>query len=308
MTNKIEIIELSNKNGLKVLLSNLGASIVEIWLDNTLLTMSPVNIKDLKKDYIYYGKTIGPICNRIKDGIVEIDFLEYQLPLNEKDVCNHSGKEGLSNVFFDYVQKENEVVFTHIYQGALPSKVSYKIKYTLNNDNSLRIDFEATPEERTIIALTNHTFFNLGEENINNLSMVIPASYYIELDSKSLVPLRKKKLIDCLDFNKEKYLTKDIDNSYLTSSKTNGYDHCFFLKKSAKCQLNSKKYSLLIETNYHCLQIYTDNYEDGVLTKNTSYKKRRSIAIEPEDSLLDRPIIKSGETYRRHIIYHFKKL
>lgn len=286
------LIELTNESGLKVVLSSLGASIVEIYLNDVLLTMSPVDINDLNREDVYYGKTIGPIANRVKDGLVVINNKSYYLPLNEKGVSNHSGSDGLSSKIFDYKKEDNKVIFEYHYKGALPGKTLYKIIYSLNK-SSLRIDFEATPKEDTILALTNHTFFNLGETCIDNLLLMIPSNEYIEVNQSNLVPKEKKTINDYLDFNKEKGLN-------------GSYDHCYFLKES-KAYLKNDKYKLEIETDYPCLQIYTDNFVDNVSVKNTNIKTRRGIAIEPEDSLLDRPLIKKGDQYRRFIIYSFKQ-
>ena len=290
---KPHLIELSNNSGLKVIFSSLGASIVEIYLDGVLLTMSPIDIDDLNREDIYYGKTIGPIANRVKDGLVVINNKSYFLPLNEKGVSNHSGSDGLSNKIFDYQIKDKQVIFEYRYKGVLPGKALYRIIYTLDGC-SLRIDLEAIPKEDTVIALTNHTFFNLGEACIDNLSLAIPADEYIEADPNNLVPLQKKPINDCLDFNKEKTLR-------------DSYDHCYFLREK-KAYLKSDKYKLEIETDYACLQIYTDNFVDNVKVKNTSSFTRRGIAIEPEDSLLDRSLIKNGEQYHRFIVYKFLKL
>ena len=290
---KPRLIELSNKSGLKVILSSLGASIVEIYLDDVLLTMSPVNTDDLNRGDIYYGKTIGPICNRVKDGLVIINNKSYYLPLNEKGVSNHSGNDGLSNKIFDYKVEDNTVIFTYRYEGTLPGKTNYRISYILEDD-ALKIDFEAIPEETTIIALTNHTFFSLGEACIDNLSLWIPAKEYIKTNPNNLLPETIKPIDEYLDFNNEKRAT-------------GSYDHCYFLKEE-RAYLKSSSYKLEIETDYPYLQIYTDNFIDSVSVRNTTNKTRRGIAIEPEDSLLDRSLIKSGEKYHRFIVYRFKKL
>ena len=60
-------------NDFKVILSALGASIVQISINEDILTMTPINFDDLNRRDIYYGKTIGPITNRIKDGFIKID-------------------------------------------------------------------------------------------------------------------------------------------------------------------------------------------------------------------------------------------
>ena len=301
---KDKFIEIISGN-LKVVLSCLGAAITEIKYDDELMTLTPINYEDLNREDIYYGKTIGPIANRIKDGLIVIDNKNYYLPLNEKGVCNHSGKVGLSNQIFDLSIEDGSVVFTYkdyMYDG----EITYKVIYSFSIDDQIRIDYKVTTTNKAVISLANHTFFTLGESGIESLSLKIDANYFIESDKETLLPLCVKPIISFLDFNKEKKITKDINDPYLMDHRTKGYDHCFLLNKK-EVVLNSPKYNLSIESNFPCVHIYSDNYADGVLTKNTDLSIRRAIAIEPEDNLIEKTLINKNEVYQRYIIYSFLK-
>ena len=289
---------------LDIVLSCLGASIVEIKYDNDLLTLTPINYDDLNREDIYYGKTIGPIANRVKDGLVRIDNKEYYLPLNENGISNHSGKNGLSNKIFD-VQLTDKVIFIHK-EHIFDSDVTCKVIYSFSKDNEIRIDYEVTTTDKAILSITNHTFFTLGENGIDNLSLKMSADKYIESDEYTLVPQSIKPIIGCLDFNEEKLVIKDINDPYLMNHKSKGYDHCFLLNKKVT-KLNSSKYSLTISSDFPCLHIYSDNYCDGVLVKNTNLTFRRAVAIEPEDNLLEKTLINKDEIYHRYITYTFLK-
>ena len=299
------LITLSNSH-LKVVFSSLGASVVSIYFDDELMSMTPINLEDLKRRDVYYGKTIGPIVNRIKDGLIKINNKVYRFPLNEVGVCNHSAAYGLSNTLFVSSISGDRVVFTH-QQKINDVRISYGVAYTLYN-SELRVDYIVRTSDKFVMSLTNHTFFTLGESSIDNLSLKIAADKYIESDKESLLPLEVKHIIDCLDFNEEKSITKDIDNSYLMDHKTKGYDHCFIVKNSEDVILKSPRFKLEINSDFPCVHIYSDNYEDGVKIKNNSGRFRRAIAIEPEDNLLDKPIINKDDIYQRYIIYKFSRL
>ena len=279
-------IYVTNGN-LNVVLSCLGAAIVEIKYDDDLLTMTPINYDDLNREDIYYGKTIGPIANRVKDGLIKIDNKNYYLPLNEKGISNHSGNAGLSNQMFDVSIKEEKVIFTyktHMFDGDM----TFKVIYSFTLDNQIRIDYEVVTTNKAVLSLTNHTFFTLGESCVDNLSIDINVDQYIESDKETLLPLSIKPYTQDINLNGETY------------------DSCFLLKDK-KVILESTKYQLIIESNYPCVQIYTDNFEDGVLVKNTNLKTRRAVAIEPEDNLLEKTLINKDEIYQRYITYTFLK-
>ena len=277
-------IYVTNGN-LNVVLSCLGAAIVEIKYDDDLLTMTPINYDDLNREDIYYGKTIGPIANRVKDGLIKIDNKNYYLPLNEKGVSNHSGKAGLSNQMLDVSIKEEKVIFTyktHMFDG----DITFNVIYSFALDNQIRIDYEVRTTNKAVLSLTNHTFFTLGESCVDNLSIDINVDQYIESDKETLLPLSIKPY------------TQDINLNGGT------YDSCFLLKDK-RVVLESTKYRLIIDGNYPCVHIYTDNFEDGVLVKNTNLKTRRAVAIEPEDNLLEKTLINKDEIYHRYIVYSF---
>lgn len=296
---------LVTNNDFKVALSILGASIVSIYIGDDILTMTPINLEELNRKDIYYGKTIGPITNRVKDGLIKIDNKEYRLPLNEEGISNHSGILGLSNKLFVSNIQDNRVIFTYN-QKIKDVNIIYGIAYTFNDDYQIRIDYIVRVSNKFVINLTNHTFFTLNEPNINNLSLKLDSDTYIESDKDTLLPLSIKPIIDCLDFNNEKLITKDIDNPYLMNHKSKGYDHSFILKNKI-VKLSSPQYELDISSDYECAHIYTDNYEDGVKTKNSDVNFRRGVAIEMTDNILSRPVIDKDEVYQRYIIFSFKK-
>ena len=283
---KGRFVEVSNGN-LKVVLSCLGAAIVEIKYDDDLMTMTPINYDDLSREDIYYGKTIGPIANRIKDGLVTIDNKNYYLPLNEKGVCNHSGKIGLSNQLFDVSIEEGRVIFI-CKDNLFGGEISYQVIYSFSSDNQIRIDYKVKTTNKAVLSLTNHTFFTLGESGLDNLLLNIATNKFVESDKETLLPLAVKPFTQKIDISK------------------GSYDSCFLLNNN-EVILRSPKYCLTIQSNYSCVQIYTDNFEDGVLVENTNLKTRRAVAIEPEDNLLEKTLINKDEIYQRYITYTFLK-
>ena len=174
--------------------------------------------------------------------------------------------------------------------------------------NDINLYLKAMSDSDTVISLTNHTYFSLGDPNINNLTLSIPSSRFIEVDKDNLLPLEELDVKPCLDFRNPKLIIKDINDEYLMNSKTKGYDHFFrFDPMKISMKLENDKYSLEVITNYQGVHIYTDNYEDNIPYQLGEDKIHRAIAIEPQDSPLDRKVLAKGDEYDKFITYRFKK-
>lgn len=300
---------------LKLTLCNLGASIFSIHFDNKLMTMTNENIEDFKLPSIYQGKSIGRVGNRIKGNVITIDGKDYRIKNNEGPNTLHSGIDGLSNKIFNFKILEGKsctkVVFSYNSpngESGFPGRLNVKITYIVFNQTSkFKIKFEAKTTKPTLCNLTNHAFFTLGETSLNSLSLKVNAPRYVECGADDLIPLCEKEVSKSLDFRKYKRITKDI--AKLRYGKQNGYDHCLLCDENLNLNLKSKFYLLKIKSNFNSCQIYTDNWpNDSIKWVNLPTGTNRSIAIEPQDSILNREVLRPKEKYTRIINYEFKKL
>ena len=311
---KLITISIDNECGLAAKLTNLGASIVSIHFDHTLMTLTPEKVSDFMKPNAYYGKTIGPIPNRVKDGLIEINGQMYPLDKNEGNNTLHSGKYGLSNQFFKYnVIKQKGFIgvnFSLVKKNkadGLPGKITYNIAYMLQEgDNTLYLSMSAFSDADTIMGLTNHAYFTLGDKKNNGLKLTIPSHKFIETGKEDLLPLQERIILPCLDFQKAKRIDKHINDEYLQNHRSLGYDHCFLLDKG-EIKLENDKYLMNITTDFEALQIYSDNYNDEIKMFDTDELIHRGVAIEPQDSLLNRKILGKRKFYTRKINYQFEK-
>ncbi len=296
--NGLDFIEVNNNQLLKVTFCSLGASIYSIYFDDEIMTLTTSNTNDFLEESCYFGKTIGPVCGRIKNGVLTIDNKEYHYSINEGNNTLHSGVNPLSQQNFEYKIKDNQIIFSTTYQ-----KMRYKVIYTVTD--SLLLEYEVDAIDETPIALTNHAYFCLGDSAIKNLSLMVNANRFIEVDKDDLTPLQELDIIPALDFNNEKRLINDINHPYLVNSRTNGYDHSLIFDKEKKITLSNDKYRLVITTDYDAVQIYSDNYVDNIDVINSNNKIHRALAIEPQDNQLKRSTYHS---YKRFIKYTFTRI
>ena len=287
-----KFVVIKNKH-LEVTLCNLGASIYRIIYDGKDMVLTPKDKNDFYKTSVYYGKTIGRLCGRIE--AKETSTLKPQA--NEKGVSLHGGFDGLSSKEFIVDAKPTYAEFHYLSkdgEAGYPGNVVFRVRYELIDD-SLIVSFFAITDKACLIALTNHTYFCLGEDKLYNLSLQMSNDKYIVVDER-LLPVKLESIPDKWGFTNGKKLseTGDIDN--------------YFLFKEKNVTLSSKKYSLNIVTNFEGTQLFTDHWLDNIKVYSSDEKIHRAIAIEPQDNQLDRKELLPNQHYERYIKYTFKKL
>ena len=278
---------------LEVTLCSLGASIYRIIYDGKDMVLTPRDKNDFYKTSVYYGKTIGRLCGRI----VAEQKGNLKPQANEEGVSLHGGFDGLSTKEFIVDAKPTFAEFHYLSkdgEAGYPGNVVFRVRYELIDD-SLIVSFFAITDKPCLLALTNHAYFCLGEDKLNNLCLQMENNKYIVTDDK-LLPVKYESIPDKWDFTSGKKLseTGDIDN--------------YFLFKEKKVQLSSNKYSMNISTNFVGTQIFTDHWIDNIDVYSSKEKVHRSVAIEPQDSQLERKELLPNEHYERYIKYTFKKL
>ena len=307
-------LEFDNQKGMRLIISKLGASIYAIYIDGKIMTLTPACIQDFEKKTRYYGKNIGPIANRIKDGKLFLNNNVILFDKNEGENTLHSGSSSISNMMFeitkDRLSKRYRFITLKTKGKNLPGlkgNITYKITYKIhNNKNIIELIYDVKPSEDSILSLTNHSYFCLGDNSLENMKLMIKSSKYIHPNKDDLTYVEKRDIIPCLDFNKKKRILRDINDPYLFNSRTFGYDHCFILDSSL-ITLENKNYKLEITSDFKAIQIYSDNYDDNIKLLNSDLKVRRGIAIEPMDDPFNRDIISKNTHYKRCIRYKFSK-
>lgn len=288
-------LKLTNSVGLSVTLSDFGAGIYEIRYLGVPMTIAEKDKKAWLHSTAYFGKTVGRIAGRIKDG--KLDYLgkSYVLSVNEGTNTLHGGVEGFSYRPFrmdvvhlgDGVAADFYLVSKALDMG-FPGEVDLRVRYLLKeNEPVLRIVYDAKVSEETPLNFTCHAYFNLGgDETVEAQRLWIDAEK-TETYGPSLIPLGFVPSPRCLDFTEPKAVGQDIMDPYLQKSRALGYDHCFAFKdnrgQAPVLRLESAKYGMEITTSLPGVQVYSDNYPRlGALLNNGHREKQHSgLAIEP---------------------------
>lgn len=336
LKNGKEVIKYSliNDNMLTVNILNYGGIITEIMapnrkgkFENVVLGFS--NIKDYEEKSPYFGAIVGRTAGRISNARFEIDGEEYILEKNSDKHNLHGGNKGFDKVIWDveeiiekdyigmkmnYISKDGEEGF--------PGNLDVKVIYFLNNDNELRIQYIATPDKKTIINLTNHSYFNLSgnlKEDILNHKLIINADKVGYVDNE-VIPNGQIANVEntVFDFRKLKTVGKDINKDIEQIRNCGGYDHPFILNKrggfSAILEDDKSGRGLKIRTDQQVIVFYSGNFlgEELILNKEKKCKDHLGLCLEAQDypdaiNQINFPskIYKPGEKYKACTKYKF---
>ena len=274
-------------------------------------------------DEFYLGATCGRVCNRIAGGKFELDGRQYQLSLNDGMNCLHGGKDNFSlrywqidQVTFSRTSVTLLLVSDHGDQG-FPGTLNLSVTYELSEDNKLSIQYSANTDLATPINLTNHAYFNLGEQSCEALYLQMMSSAFLETDAAN-IPTGKIEPVEGSDYD-----FRDLTNIGQRQNNTDdksliekyGYDHCFILDNTPierpKAVLTSlkNKISLSIYTDQPTIQLYTGFYLTG------QFKSYQGMCLESQnytdaDNNKHFPsnFLNPSQQYQRQIIYKFESI
>ncbi|NEX80107.1 galactose mutarotase [Bacillus thermocopriae] len=200
---------------------------------------------DTIEEYIdhspYFGCVIGRNAGRIGGSAFEIDGVTYHLTKNEGENNLHSGPTGFHNVIWDseVVVRDTEISIIFSYmspdgEGGFPGNLHVEVTYMINENNELLIQYQAQSDQKTIVNLTNHSYFNLSgnlKRTILDHELMLQSNEFLELDH-SLIPTGEIISVEGtpFDFRKSKQIGKGIEEGHPQISLVGGgYDHPFLL-------------------------------------------------------------------------------
>ena len=289
------IIDVENDSKLHIIFTNHGAAIKDIYYENKLMTLRPIDDAIYYDSRYFYGKTVGRSAGRIKNATYTLNHRTAFLEKNNFGVDNlHGGINGLHSKDFNYSIQENkdylDVVFTYAspdleggYLYSCDITITYRVYRIVN---MIDIIYDATSDTLNFLNLTNHTYFNLSgnlRKNILSDKLYINASK-IGLLSDILIIQKKIDVDEVMDFRKPKEIGKHMHNEIL-QKKTKGYDHQYFLDEvgidKLAAKLEGEAVNLEVYTTYPCIVFYSGNHPlDSEVYKGVKDSNHLALCLE----------------------------
>jgi len=333
---EIKVFTLVNSNGMKAKLTNLGATIISLFVPDKNNNLVDVvlgfdNPENYFENPCSFGVTVGRNSSRIKEAKFSINGEEYFLDKNENNNNLHSGFNRYGARIWNYElnEEDNSVKFSLISpdgdQG-FPGNFNVSVTYKLTEDNGIEIIYNGISDKDTVANMTNHSYFNLNGHDSGtamNHKLCINAFKYIPVDNESIPLGYLAEVKDTpMDFTEFRTIGDDIDCNFEQLKLTRGYDHGFAIDKSVPgvekiATLIGDISNITMEVYTDCVgvQFYAGNYIEDVpqIGKNNCiYKHRSGICLETAyfpDAInqpnFASPILKANEIYNTKTIYKF---
>jgi aldose 1-epimerase len=324
---------LTNTHGVEVKITNYGGIVVSWKVPDREGKFGDVVLGyDRLSDYLannpYFGCIVGRYGNRIAKGKFSLNGKEYTLAVNNGPNHLHGGLQGFDKVLWqaaEFITGET-VGLDLSYRSrdgeeGYPGNLGVKVKYTLNNLNQLRIDYEATTDAPTVTNLTNHSYFNLaGKGDILGHVLWLNAEHFIPVDS-TLIPTGEIKSLNGspLDFRQPTAIGARIDVADEQIKFGLGYDHNFVLnavdgslRQIARVTEPTSGRVLEVLSTEPGVQFYSGNFLDGtnIGKGGQVYAYRNGFCLEtqhypdsPNQPSFPSTVLNPGETRQSITIY-----
>jgi aldose 1-epimerase len=334
----IDLYVLTNKNGAEASITNYGGAVVSLKMPDKNGKFADVVLGyDTAEGYLsdksFFGALVGRYGNRIGNAQFVLDGTTYTLAKNNGENSLHGGLKGFNRVLWtarpisskdgqalelNYTSKDGEEGF--------PGNLKVTVVYALTDNNALKISYYATTDKKTVVNLTNHSYFNLagqGSGDILGELMMIQADKYTPVD-KGLIPTGELRDVTGtpFDFRKPTAIGSRIDADDAQLKLGGGYDHNFVLHResptgeslAARVVDPGSGRVMEVWTTEPGVQFYTANFLDGkVVGKNgATYPKRSAFCLEtqhfpdsPNKPSFPTVVLSPGGHYRTVTEYRF---
>lgn len=283
----------------------------------------------------FMGSTVGRIANRIANGRFILDGAEYRVPTNNGPNSLHGGDCGFDKanwkILTSGTEGEASVTLGHVSpdgdQG-YPGTVTVTARYVLDAANGLQVEYRAISNAPTVVALSNHSYWNLagadsGTSALDHLLM-IPAEQFLPTDDTA-IPTGEVRPVDgtAFDFRTPTVIAARVrygGDAQLRIGR--GYDHNWIVATDVADHLRLMARVLEpisgrvmeVHSNQPGLQFYSGNFLDGSSVGKSGQMIRMgdAIVLEPQQfpDTVNRPAFGSvrlepGQVYRNVIAWRF---
>lgn len=327
---------ITGENGMEATVTDYGAILVSLVVPDAQgvrkdLVLGYDNLADYEVNSCFFGATIGRSANRIGGAAFTIDGTEYHPAANENGNNLHTDfYHGFHKVMWDArIQEEEQAVkFSYVSpdgENGFPGTLKISVTYKLLPDMGIQIAYDGVSDKKTLINVTNHSYFNLGGHDAGSIcdeTMMLCADGFTEI-LPGAIPTGKILPVEGtpMDFRTAKRIGDEIDAEYEQLTLVQGYDHNWVLnteygKLEKIAQVEDEKAGRVMEvwSDLPGVQFYAGNCITPQTGKGGAhYDRRCALCLETQyfpNSVnipeFIQPVFDAGQPYHTTTVYRFR--
>jgi len=325
---------LVSDSGIQVTILNYGGTIISLLAPDRNGQMGDIvlgfdNLDDYLSRSPFFGCIAGRFANRIANATFDLDGVPYKLAQNDGKNHLHGGVVGFDKVVWAAetvaTGSSASLILTHLSPDGdegYPGNLSARVVYTLNPEGDLRIDYNATTDQKTVLNLTNHSYFNLaGGGDILDHQIMLNADSFTPIDG-TLIPIGLLRDVTGtpMDFCEPNRIGERIEQDDDQLRFGGGYDHNWVvrgeagqLRPAARVTEPTSGRFLEVETTQPGIQFYAGNMMPDLIGKGgRSYSRRTGLCLEtqhfpdsPNQPNFPSVVLEPGQEYGETTVFKF---
>jgi aldose 1-epimerase len=329
---QVDLYILTNTSGITAKITNYGGILVSLEVPDKDGNIGDITLGFDKLDgylgeHPYFGAIVGRYANRIGKAAFKLDGVEYKLAANNDVNHLHGGIKGFDKVVWrledigvnadgamvklSYISEDGEEGY--------PGNLACSVIYTLTEDDKLKISYEAETDKKTVVNLTNHSYYNLAGQGTGDIlghKLTINADKYTVVD-QGLIPTGENRNVTGTPMN----FTTPMTIGSRIGQVEGGYDHNYVLKSGGGALALAVTVSeptsgriMEIHTDQPGVQFYTGNFLDGSVTGKAGkvYQKNYGFCLEtqhfpdsPNKPDFPSVVLQPGQKYTTETVHKF---
>jgi aldose 1-epimerase len=334
----IFLYHFTGASGMRVSISNYGGIIQSLFTADKTGSYDDIvlgydTLEEYINDPFYIGCIIGRYANRIDDGKITVNEIDYQLSVLPEGYHLHGGHKGFNKVVWDAVPFETDnnagvmlsYLSKHLEEG-FPGNLLVTVTYSIDDAGRLTIEYAAETDQTTCLNMTQHSYFNLSgkrDSSIENYLVKINAGYFLPVNDK-IIPTGEFRSVKNtpFDFTSFHTIEERINDADKQLEYGNGYDHSFVLEKTHTLLLKEAAAvtepesgrDLRVQTTEPGIHFYSGNYLNNKYAgkQNIPFQKRSGFCLEtqhfgdsPNKPQFPATWLRPGEKFYSKTIYEF---
>jgi len=328
---------LRNQRGMRVVVSNLGASIVSLVTADSRgqfddIVLGYHDLSSYFQDDNFFGCVLGRYANRIAKGQFSLGGRVYSLACNNGPNHLHGGDKGFNRSLWQgkIVAGEQGPALELSYvspagEEGYPGRLAITLTYSLSEDNEFTLSYRAHSDAETVINLSNHMYFNLagsGAGGILDHQVFLNSDTYLPVSADMIPRGELASVLGAFDFRQPRRLGDALAEKHPQIDIAAGFDHNWVLKKAASSEQRlaasvfepSSGRTMDVFTDQPGVQFYTGNHiaDTHLGRQGQPYSPRDGFCLEtqnfpdsPNQAHFPSCTLKAGEMYETSTRYRF---